>query len=793
MLENEVKNVQTDTECVSVPVCDERGEIVLPMIALKGLVMFPNVTTSFDVGRAKSLLSLGDAAQSDNLIFITAQKDGDADDPSADEIYDVGVVCRIKRSFHFENAVSAHVEGLYRAEIVEYVNSDDRFTVRVRELPPVYSGGAELQASFALAKEKFRDSLKVGETEVLKKDRIFAIDEQDAFINVATFRLDANEADKQQILATASVLERTELFITILVATEEIKKAEARINERVHENVEKGQKEFYLREQLKAIHQELGDDENEKDALRQEILDKHLPPEVEEKALKELSRMSKMNSSTPDYSVLRTYLDWILCLPFDKKTTDCEDIKQAEAVLDADHYGLERVKARIIEYLAVKKLVGKINGSILCLVGPPGVGKTSVASSVARALGRKFVRMSLGGVKDEAEIRGHRKTYVGAMPGRIIYGLKEAGTSNPVFLLDEIDKISADLHGDPSSALLEVLDPEQNSTFRDRYLEVPFDLSDVLFITTANTLETIPGPLRDRMEIIELSGYTQEEKAEIAKRYLIDKCKKANGIGEYDVTFSESAVKGIIDGYTREAGVRNLEREISAVCRKIACDAAKSSVKKGYRVTESGLEKYLGARRFSPDEADLGTEVGAVTGLAWTAVGGTTLTVEAVLTPGKGDLVLTGKLGDVMKESARAALSYVHSNALEFGIDEKLFSERDVHLHVPEGATPKDGPSAGITMATALYSVFSGKAVDKNVAMTGEITLRGKVLPIGGLKEKALAAYRLGIRTIVIPQANLKDVEEIPEKYRKLINFVPVNYAIDVFKQAICGFEVRNG
>lgn len=789
MPENEIKTGISEDGCTGVAVFDERGELTLPMIALKGLVMFPNVNTSFDVGRAKSLMSLSDASNGDKLVFVTSQKDRDDDDPAPDDIYDVGVVCRIKRSFHFENAVSAHVEGLYRAQIVEYINVDDRFTVRVRALEPEYDDGAEVKAAFTLAKDKFRDSLKAGETESIKVDRIFSITDQDAFINVATFKIDASEDEKQEILATRSVLGRTELFITVLTATEEIKKAEARINERVHQNVEKGQKEFYLREQLKAIHQELGDDENEKETLRQAVLDKHLPVEVKEKALKELSRMSKMSTTMPDYSVLRTYIDWILDLPFNDKTTDCEDINQAEKVLNADHYGLERVKTRIIEYLSVKKLVGKINGSILCLVGPPGVGKTSVASSVARALGRKFVRMSLGGVKDEAEIRGHRKTYIGAIPGRIIYGLKEAGTNNPVFLLDEIDKIASDIHGDPASALLEVLDPEQNATFRDRYLEVPFDLSDVLFITTANTLDTIPGPLRDRMEIIELTGYTQEEKAEIAKRYLIDKCKKANGLEGYDISFSESAVNALIDGYTREAGVRNLEREIGAVCRKIACDAAKSGVKKGYRITEGNIEKYLGARKFSPDEADLGCEVGVATGLAWTAVGGTTLTIEAVLTPGKGDVVLTGKLGDVMKESARAALSYVHSNAQAFGIDEKLFSSRDIHLHVPEGATPKDGPSAGITMATAIYSAFSGKLVNKNIAMTGEITLRGKVLPIGGLKEKALAAYRLGIRTVIIPQANVKDLEEIPEKYRKQIEFVAVSSVTEVFKKAVCGFN----
>ena len=787
MAEN-IKDVTGEDENISVM---PEETVSLPMVALKGLVMFPDVTSSFDAGRSKSLLSLSDATNGDNMIFITSQMDRDVDEPTPDQIYNVGVVCRIKRSFHFENAVSVHIEGLYRAEIVEYLNTSDRFTVKVRKVPAVYGDEKEVKAAFQLVKTKLRAAIDAGEADSVKREKLSQIKDIDKYINIAMFCLDAEEEEKQQVMQTASVIERAELFVGILIAGEEIKKAERRISYRVRESVEKGQKEYYLREQLKAIHQELGDYENEKDELRQKILDKHMPAEVEEKALKELSRMSKMSTSLPDYSVLRTYLDWILDLPFGVKSPDCTDINQAEKVLNADHYGLEKVKTRILEYLSVMKLTGKIGGSILCLVGPPGVGKTSVASSVARALGRKFVRMSLGGVKDEAEIRGHRKTYIGAIPGRIIYGIKDAGTCNPVFLLDEIDKISSDLRGDPASALLEVLDPEQNATFRDRYLEVPFDLSDVLFITTANTLETIPGPLLDRMEVIELSGYTREEKAEIAKRYLIEKQKKANGLENIDVSFSESAVNGVIDGYTREAGVRNLEREIGTICRKIACDVAKNGEKNKYKITETNLPKYLGIRKYLPDDTDLGSEVGSATGLAWTAVGGTTLTIEVALTPGKGEILLTGKLGDVMKESARAAISYLHANAAKFGINEELFGSRNIHIHVPEGATPKDGPSAGITMATALFSAFTGKAVNKNVAMTGEITLRGKVLPIGGLKEKALAAYRLGIKTVIIPKSNLKDLEEIPEKYRKLIEFVPVSDAEEVFARAIIGFETK--
>ena len=778
-------NENVSTKPVATSVADET---VLPMIALKGLVMFPGVTTSFDVGRAKSLASLGEASDSDKLVFVVAQIDKFDDDPVPEEIYSVGVVCRIKRCMHFENAVSAHVEGLYRAKITEYLETGDKFIVKVVSEPPVYGDQIELKAADELVRKKYRESLgEQRDAQNTATDRIFAIKDLDAFVNVATFRSDISENEKQTILETVSVQEKAEAFLATLVAVVELKEAEKRIGERVKKSVEKGQKEYYLREQLKAIHQELGDDENEKIELEEAIKDKHMPAEVEEKALKELSRMSRMSPNSPDYTVLRTYLDWIIDLPFGVKTTDRESLAEAKKILDADHFGLEKVKQRIVEYLAVMKLTDKIGGSILCLVGPPGVGKTSVASSIARALDRKFVRMSLGGVKDEAEIRGHRKTYIGAIPGRIIYGLKEAGSANPVFLLDEIDKLSSDLRGDPASALLEVLDPEQNVTFRDRYLETPFDLSDVLFITTANSLDTIPGPLLDRMEVIELNGYTREEKYEIAKRYLIPKRLKANGLEGVKVDFSFNAVNEIIDGYTREAGVRNLEREIGAICRKIACDVAEKGAKKRYRVSETDLEKYLGVKKYLGDNDEFENEVGSATGLAWTAVGGTTLTIEVSLVHGKGDILLTGKLGDVMKESARAAISFLHANAAKYDIDEQLFATRDIHIHVPEGATPKDGPSAGITMATALCSAFTEKTVNKKIAMTGEITLRGRVLPIGGLKEKALAAYRVGIRDIIIPAQNVKDLEDIPASYRKEINFIPVKNVSEVFSRAIVG------
>ena len=617
---------------------------------------------------------------------------------------------------------------------------------------------------------------------------MLALEKPEEFVNAASYNMNFKEGDKQQILEYSAIKEKLYAFFNFLVHEKEIIKTEKEISDKVKSSVEKSQREYYLRERLKAIHSELGDDENEKDELKERILAKKMPKEVEEKALKEFSRMDKMNPSSPDYTVLSTYLDWLLDLPFNEASKDRESIAEAKKILEADHYGLEKIKERIIEYLAVLKLTGKTGGSILCLYGPPGVGKTSIAKSVARALDRKFVRMSLGGVKDEAEIRGHRKTYVGAMPGRIMYAMKEAGTVNPVILLDEIDKLSSDLRGDPASALLEVLDPEQNVAFRDRYLEIPYDLSKVIFITTANSLETIPSPLLDRMEVLELSGYTRNEKYEIAKRYLVPKETVKNGLDVKRVKFEESAVYRLIDGFTREAGVRNLEREIGSVCRKIATEVASGKTKKKFDIDDKSIEKYLGADRFSYTDELRNDEVGCATGLAWTQVGGTTLPVEVALFKGKGNLYLTGKLGEVMQESAKIALTYVKLHAEEIGVDGKKFEDYDVHIHVPEGATPKDGPSAGVTLATAITSAFTGKKVRGDVAMTGEITLRGKVLPIGGLKEKALAAFRLGIRNVIIPDRNKKDLEEIPDNIRNEMNFIPVSSVGEVLKVAVREF-----
>ncbi|MBR2969070.1 MAG: endopeptidase La [Clostridia bacterium] len=758
---------------------------VLPMVALRGKVIFPGVVTSFDVGRQMSLAAIDVAANNNMDIFIATQKDIAIEAPTSADIFTVGVVCRIRQIVKMPgNNARVSVQGMYRARIENYLENSKFFEVEVERLYLLEEDPALVEANLRVAQASFKEYVAATKLSKEVTGNVENITDPAEFTDTATFYMHFKEADKQAILEENSVIGRLKRFDELLAYELEIANLEKKISSRVRQSIDKSQKEYYLREQLRAIHAELGDDEEEREELRRSIVDKNMPKEVEEKALKELSKMDKMMPSSPEYTVIRNYFDWLLDLPFNEQTEDTEDLKQAIKILNEDHYGLEKVKERIVEYLAVLKLTQKIRGPILCFVGPPGVGKTSIARSIARALGRKFVRMSLGGVKDEAEIRGHRRTYIGAMPGRIIYAMKDAGSINPVFLLDEIDKISMDLRGDPASALLEVLDPEQNSTFRDRFLEIPYDLSKVLFITTANSLDTIPAPLLDRMEVIRLSGYTLEEKMQIAKQYLIGKQTEANGLTEKNIKITDDALREVIDGYTREAGVRTLEREIGSLCRKVATKVATNSRLKKQVITEERVADYLGARKFFPDEALASNEVGAVTGLAWTAVGGTTLTVECTLIRGKGDIILTGQLGDVMKESARAAISYIRSKADKYNIDMDKFDHSDVHIHVPEGATPKDGPSAGITIATAILSAFTGREVKKSVAMTGEITLRGKVLPIGGLKEKALAAYRLGIRHIVIPKANVKDLDEIPANIREEIKFVPVADVDEVFAEA---------
>ena len=762
----------------------------MPMVALRGKVILPNVFTSFDVGRIKSLNAVNAAIDSsESLIFVSAQRDARRDNPLASEICNVGTVCRIKHVSRMPgDNLRVNVDALYAAEVVIEANdTDDYFSVGIREIYPDYADETETEAYYRFVKNELRAYVSQDNVKINKDvfNNILAVEKAHEFINAATYNMNFKESDKQIILEYASVKDKLYKFYQLLVKELEIAKAQKDISDRVKTSIEKNQREFYLREQLKAIHTELGDNENEKEELEKRIKDKKMPPEIEEKALKELFRMGKMNPSSPDYMVLNTYLDWLLDLPFSEISEDRADLNEAIKILDDDHYGLEKVKQRIIEYLAVLKLTGKVGGSILCLYGPPGVGKTSIAKSVARALGRKFVRMSLGGVKDEAEIRGHRKTYVGAIPGRIIYAMKEAGTVNPVILLDEIDKLSSDLRGDPASALLEVLDPEQNVTFRDRYLEIPYDLSKVLFITTANSLSTIPAPLLDRMEIIELNGYTRNEKCEIAKRYLVSKATEKNGLTKDKIEFKENAVYRLIDGYTREAGVRTLEREIGSVCRKVATLYAEGKRKRKYVVGEKEVAELLGGEKYSYTDELREDEVGACTGLAWTAVGGTTLTIEVALLKGKGEIFLTGKLGDVMKESAKIAHSFVKLNSESLGVDIEKFTSYDVHIHIPEGATPKDGPSAGITLVTAITSAFTGRKVRGDIAMTGEVTLRGKVLPIGGLKEKSLAAYRLGIKTVIMPKKNTKDLEEIPENIRKEMKFIPVDTVSEVLKNAL--------
>lgn len=765
-----------------------------PVLIIRGKVLFPNIYTNFDISRPKSLEAVVKAMTKDNKIFVVTQKNAFDEDPAPQDLHSVGVVCRIKKVNKIsETNIRVYLQSFERA-VVQYTEQEENhYIATVVSAPDTHDHSPEEPAYLSVAKAKLAEYNPVGfrfSNEL--RDALSGIENPEEFVNVASYNLPFSESEKQAILAETEVTKRLEqltVALNSLIARQDIEKT---IQERVQKNIEKNQKEYYLREQLRAIHTELGDDENEIENLRTQINEKIMSDESKAKVLQELGRMSKMSPSSPDYTVLRTYLDWILDLPFGIKSTDREDLSEAIKILNEDHFGLEKVKERIIEYLAVLKLTNKVGSSIICLVGPPGVGKTSVATSVARALGRKFVRMSLGGVKDEAEIRGHRKTYIGAMPGRIIYGIKSAGVSNPVFLLDEIDKLSSDLRGDPASALLEVLDPEQNKTFRDRYIEIPYDLSDVMFITTANTLETIPAPLLDRMEIISLDGYTREEKAEIAKRYLIPKRLKLNGLTEKNVSITDAAVDEIIKGYTLEAGVRNLERQIDTVLRKTATKLAIKGKLRKQVVTPENLSAYLGSERFSDAENLQEDEVGAATGLAWTMYGGTTLTIEVSIMPGKGEILLTGKLGDVMKESARAAISYIRAHASIYGIDEKVFGESDIHIHVPEGATPKDGPSAGVTIATAILSAFTEKKVRKDIAMTGEITLRGKVLPIGGLKEKALAAFRSGIHTVIIPKKNQKDLEDIPQNIASQMEFIPVENVSEIFSVAIRGITGEN-
>lgn len=764
---------------------------IYPVVPLRGKVAFPHTTISFEVGRSMTVKAIERASASDKTLLILTQRQTEKDDVTSEDLYTVGCVARIKQIAQLAGGgMRVMCEGISRAKARVISFENGMFSAVADSMSPIYGDEileeAYLRTAKDLVKDVFSVDGKIGKDILSKLDRCQDADE---YVDIITSAMRVRLDVKQVILAEERVVERLRQLERCLNDELEISKIEKKISSSVRQNIDKNQKDYFLREQLKAIHAELGDDEHEADEYRAKILEKKLPQALETKCLKEIDRLSKMPSSAAEYTVIAGYLDQVLSLPFTEETKDTERLEDCAKVLEADHYGLEKIKERILEYLAVLKLTNSMKAPILCFVGPPGVGKTSIAQSIARALDRDFVRMSLGGVKDEAEIRGHRRTYIGAMPGRILYGMKNAGSINPVFLLDEIDKITSDMHGDPASALLEVLDPEQNATFRDRYLEAPYDLSKVLFITTANSLETIPGPLRDRMEIIELSGYTQEEKTEIAKRYLIPKQLKANGLTEKNAKFTETGIRAMIEGYTREAGVRTLERTVGSVCRKIAVQYADNTDMPRASVDKSKVVELLGAPRFKTDEERFTAEIGAVTGLAWTAVGGTSLIVEATKMAGKGEVKLTGKLGEVMKESALAALSFIRSHAEEYGIDSEIFGKTDLHIHVPEGATPKDGPSAGVTIATAILSVLTDRKVRGDVAMTGEITLRGKVLPIGGLKEKSLAARRLGIKTVVIPEGNRRDIDELPAVVKNEITFVPVKSVNEVFALVLEGGE----
>jgi ATP-dependent Lon protease len=766
----------------------------LPLLPLRGVVVFPRTTLPLEVGRDKSVVALEEAMSCGKLIVLAAQKVAKVNEPSPDDIYTVGTVSEIKQLVRLpDGTIRVVVEGVERAVILDYVHSDPSYVVRVEPMPTVEVHDPEMEALARNALREFEQYVKLSKkipVEILLA--VAGSNQPGKLADDIAAHMPLKIEDKQEILSCFDARTRLERLSVILRRELEILELERKIQLRVRKQMEKTQKEYYLREQMRAIKKELGDHDDfssEAEEFREKIEEANLPQDVLEKATRELDKLESMPPMAAESVVVRNYLDWLLAIPWGVMTEDMLDIERAEEILDEDHWGLEKVKERILEFLAVRQLSDELRGPILCLVGPPGVGKTSLSKSVARALDRNFVRFSLGGVRDEAEIRGHRRTYVGAMPGKIIQLLRQSGSMNPVILLDEIDKMSADFRGDPSSALLEVLDPEQNCEFGDHYMEVTVDLSNVLFITTANNLYSIPRPLQDRMEIIRLPGYTEEDKLQIARHFLVSKQLAENGLSEENVVIEEDAVREIVRCYTRESGVRNLERQIGSICRKIAREVVAG--KDGpFVVNRADLQGYLGIPRYRYGVADLESKVGVAVGVAWTETGGDTLDIEVSAMSGSGKLILTGKLGDVMRESAQAGYTYVRSRARELGIPEDFYEKMDVHIHVPEGATPKDGPSAGITMATALASALSGTAVRNEVAMTGEITLRGRVLPVGGIKEKALAAHRAGIRTMIIPDENNKDLEELPDNVADDMTFIQVSHMDEVLAIALLPSEV---
>ena len=765
----------------------------LPMIPLRGMHIFPGMVIHFDVGREKSINALEESMVNDSIIFLTTQKDASTEIPTEEDYYEYGVVCKIKQMLKMPgDSIRVLVEGLNRGKINKILSEDDYIEVEIENYVEKHEGevGEKMEAIMRMVKESFESYTSINSK--IPDDAIISvneIEEPHRLSDVIVSYIFLKSNDKQNLLETLDPYERLEKLQVILKQEIEVIKLEETISKRVKKQINELQKEYYLKEQMKAIQKELGEDEDLGDEVEEylkQIKKAKMHKEAKEKAEKEAKRLLKINQASPEAGVIRTYLDWLIGLPWNKSTKDNKDIKKARNVLEEDHYGLEDVKERILEFLAVRQLNKNMKSPIICLVGPPGVGKTSIAKSIARSLNRKFIRFSLGGIRDEAEIRGHRRTYIGAIPGRIISNISKVKYNNPVFLFDEVDKIAQDFRGDPASALLEVLDPEQNNTFTDHYLETSFDLSKVMFITTANTTSTIPRPLLDRMEVIEISGYTAEEKLNIGKKYLIPKQYKEHGLSEDMVVISDNTLKEVIEKYTRESGVRELERNIGNIIRKAAVKIVEKNKEKVV-VNVNSLPKYLGIPKYEYERAYEKDQIGIATGLAWTRVGGETLFIEVNLMNGDGKLQLTGQLGDVMKESAKASLSYVRAHLDRFNIDEKFYKTKDIHVHVPEGAIPKDGPSAGITMATALVSALTNRPVNKNIAMTGEITLRGRVLPIGGVKEKVLAANRAGIKTILIPKRNKKDMNKIPKKVKKDLEIILVDSMDDVIKHALLG------
>lgn len=759
-----------------------------PVLPLRDIVVFPHMIVPLFVGRDKSVRALEDVMQDDKQILLVAQKNAAQDDPAEDDIYDVGTVSTVLQLLKLpDGTVKVLVEGIHRAKVDRYIDNPEFFEVEATVFDDPETDDEDIEALSRSVVTQFEQYIKLNKKippEVLVS--INQIENVDKLADTVASHLALKISEKQELLEIASVTERLERVYAYMEAEIGVLQVEKKIRNRVKRQMEKTQREYYLNEQLKAIQKELGETDDGRDEtseIEESIKKTKLSKEAREKSLAELKKLKSMSPMSAEATVVRNYLDWMLSIPWKKRTRVKKDLRAAQSILDDDHYGLEKVKERIVEYLAVQHRTNKITGAILCLVGPPGVGKTSLGKSVGKATGRNFVRMSLGGVRDESEIRGHRRTYIGSMPGKIIQGMKKAKSSNPLFLLDEVDKMGNDWRGDPASALLEVLDPEQNNAFSDHYLEVDYDLSDVMFLTTANTMN-MPAPLLDRMEVIRLSGYTEDEKVQIAIKHLIPKQVKKHGLKDEEWSISEAGIRELIRHYTKESGVRNLEREIANLARKAIKDILMEETDT-IKVTRRNIEKYLGVKRFRHGEIEHDDLVGVTTGLAWTEVGGELLNIEAVMVPGKGKMTITGKLGDVMTESIQAAKSYVQSRAIDFGIKPTMFSKKDIHVHVPEGATPKDGPSAGVGMVTSIVSVLTGIPVNKEVAMTGEVTLRGRVLPIGGLKEKLLAAHRGGIKTVLIPKENEKDLAEIPDNIKRGLKIVPATVVDEVLEHAL--------